>query len=201
MAVAESVEHQAESFVHSPHRLLIDGDWVDAASGQTFATINPTLKAMLDREIELLFKKAGLFRFVGAVMNTGFDLIFGRSLECFGKNLRLAFLRYLDARQTMVIQTSFTKRDHARTFRQFSQRRYHIFFGLLRVSGMNTDDREDIRVFFGKIDSAPAALDRRADCDNARNAGFVRAAENIVEVWREIRIIQMGVSLYQHRAN
>ena len=41
MAVAESVEHQADSFVHSPHRLLIDGDWVDAASGQTFATINP----------------------------------------------------------------------------------------------------------------------------------------------------------------
>jgi len=47
MAVAESVEHQAESFVHSPHRLLIDGDWVDAASGQTFATINPATEETL----------------------------------------------------------------------------------------------------------------------------------------------------------
>jgi hypothetical protein len=39
MAVAESTAHVADSFVHSSHRLLIDGDWVDAASGQTFTTI------------------------------------------------------------------------------------------------------------------------------------------------------------------
>jgi phenylacetaldehyde dehydrogenase len=47
MAVAESVEHQADSFIRSTHRLLIDGDWVDAASGQTFATINPATEATL----------------------------------------------------------------------------------------------------------------------------------------------------------
>jgi phenylacetaldehyde dehydrogenase len=47
MAVAESVEHQADSFVHSPHRLLIGGDRVDAASRQTFATINPATEETL----------------------------------------------------------------------------------------------------------------------------------------------------------
>jgi phenylacetaldehyde dehydrogenase len=47
MAVAESTAHVADSFVHASHRLLIDGDWVDAASGQTFATINPTTEETL----------------------------------------------------------------------------------------------------------------------------------------------------------
>src|SRR6478735_1821207 len=41
MSLAMSVDQQAESFVHAPHKLLIDGEWVEAASGQTFATINP----------------------------------------------------------------------------------------------------------------------------------------------------------------
>jgi hypothetical protein len=41
MAVVESVEQQADSFVRSPHKLLIDGDWVEAASGHTFETLNP----------------------------------------------------------------------------------------------------------------------------------------------------------------
>ena len=38
MSLAMSVDQQAESFVHAPHKLLIDGEWVEAASGQTFAT-------------------------------------------------------------------------------------------------------------------------------------------------------------------
>ncbi len=47
MAVAESVEQQADSFVHSQHRLLIDGDWVEAASGKTFETLNPATEEVL----------------------------------------------------------------------------------------------------------------------------------------------------------
>jgi phenylacetaldehyde dehydrogenase len=47
MAVIESVEQRAESFVRSPRKLLIGGDWVDAASGQTFATINPATEETL----------------------------------------------------------------------------------------------------------------------------------------------------------
>jgi acyl-CoA reductase-like NAD-dependent aldehyde dehydrogenase len=35
MAVAESIGQQADSFIHSPHKLLIDGQWVAAASGKT----------------------------------------------------------------------------------------------------------------------------------------------------------------------
>jgi phenylacetaldehyde dehydrogenase len=47
MAIAESVENQADSFVRSSHQLLIGGDWVDAASGETFTTINPATEEKL----------------------------------------------------------------------------------------------------------------------------------------------------------
>ena len=47
MAVAVSSEQQAESFVHSAHKLLIDGEWVEAASGKTFPTINPATEERL----------------------------------------------------------------------------------------------------------------------------------------------------------
>ncbi len=47
MAITESTERQAESFVSAPHKLLIDGDWVDAASGKTFETLNPATEEKL----------------------------------------------------------------------------------------------------------------------------------------------------------
>jgi phenylacetaldehyde dehydrogenase len=47
MAVAESVEQRADSFVRSSHKLLIDGEWVEAASGETFETINPATEEVL----------------------------------------------------------------------------------------------------------------------------------------------------------
>ena len=47
MAVAVTSEQQADSFVQSAHKLLIDGDWVEAASGKTFPTINPATEETL----------------------------------------------------------------------------------------------------------------------------------------------------------
>src|SRR5262245_58563204 len=47
MAVAVAAEQQADSFVRAPHRLLIDGQWVDAAAGETFETINPATEETL----------------------------------------------------------------------------------------------------------------------------------------------------------
>jgi phenylacetaldehyde dehydrogenase len=47
MAIAESVEREADSFVQAQHRLLIDGEWVEAASGETFASINPATEETL----------------------------------------------------------------------------------------------------------------------------------------------------------
>jgi hypothetical protein len=41
MAVAVSEEQQADSFVHAAHKLLIGGRWVEAATGETFPTLNP----------------------------------------------------------------------------------------------------------------------------------------------------------------
>jgi phenylacetaldehyde dehydrogenase len=47
MAVALAGEQQVESFIRSPHKLLIDGDWVEAASGQTFESLNPATEEPL----------------------------------------------------------------------------------------------------------------------------------------------------------
>ena len=47
MAVAVSSEQQADTFVRSQHKLLINGEWVEAASGQPFETINPATEEVL----------------------------------------------------------------------------------------------------------------------------------------------------------
>ncbi len=41
------VEPKVNDFVTGQHRLLIDGDWVDSASGKTFETINPATEEHL----------------------------------------------------------------------------------------------------------------------------------------------------------
>jgi acyl-CoA reductase-like NAD-dependent aldehyde dehydrogenase len=53
MGVAVKLERSVESFVGaSPRRMLIDGKWVDAASGKTFETPNPATGAVLARVAE-----------------------------------------------------------------------------------------------------------------------------------------------------
>ena len=50
MAVTEhmaQVDDRVQSFLSSPGRLLIDGEWVPAASGRTFETINPATEEKL----------------------------------------------------------------------------------------------------------------------------------------------------------
>jgi phenylacetaldehyde dehydrogenase len=50
MAVTEhmaQVDDRVQSFLSSPGRLLIDGEWVPAASGRTFETINPATEDRL----------------------------------------------------------------------------------------------------------------------------------------------------------
>jgi phenylacetaldehyde dehydrogenase len=47
MAVVESGERRADTFIRASHDLLIDGDWVPAASGETFETLNPATEEVL----------------------------------------------------------------------------------------------------------------------------------------------------------
>src|SRR5207302_8739508 len=63
---------------------------------------------------------------------------------------------------------------------------------------MNSDDREDVRIFFRKIDRVPAALHRSTDGNNARDAGFSCAPQDIVEIVGEIGIIEMRVRFDEH---
>jgi len=58
---------------------------------------------------------------------------------------------------------------------------------------MNSDHGKNVRIFFGKLDRAPAALDRSADRDDARDSGVSRATKHIVEIVCEIRIIEVRV--------
>jgi phenylacetaldehyde dehydrogenase len=50
MAIAEHTDHtveRVEAFLSHPGRLLIDGEWVESASGATFETINPATEERL----------------------------------------------------------------------------------------------------------------------------------------------------------
>ena len=47
MSLATALDERAETFVKSKHQLLIDGQWVDAASGRTFETLNPATEEVL----------------------------------------------------------------------------------------------------------------------------------------------------------
>ena len=51
MAILEAIpsQSQATHFIGQPHRLLIDGKWVESASGQTFETLNPGTEEVLTR--------------------------------------------------------------------------------------------------------------------------------------------------------
>jgi acyl-CoA reductase-like NAD-dependent aldehyde dehydrogenase len=53
MGIAANLEPAVERFVSSPIRkMLIDGHWVEAASGKTFETYNPATGAVLARVAE-----------------------------------------------------------------------------------------------------------------------------------------------------
>ena len=43
----EAVAQQTQDFVRKPGRLLIDGEWVEAASGKTFETLDPATEESL----------------------------------------------------------------------------------------------------------------------------------------------------------
>ena len=47
--VLEGPARRVKDFVRKPGRLLIDGEWVDAASGKTFETLNPATEESLGR--------------------------------------------------------------------------------------------------------------------------------------------------------
>ena len=44
--LAEGLAHH-QDFVREPGRLLIDGEWVESASGKTFETLNPATEESL----------------------------------------------------------------------------------------------------------------------------------------------------------
>ena len=43
----EGLAEQVQDFLRRPGRLLIDGEWVEAASGKTFETFNPATEESL----------------------------------------------------------------------------------------------------------------------------------------------------------
>ena len=48
-ATSPTGSSQTQDFVREPGRLLIDGEWVEAASGKTFETLDPATEESLGR--------------------------------------------------------------------------------------------------------------------------------------------------------
>ena len=70
MAIAEHTDHtveRVEAFLSRPGKLLIDGEWVEAASGRTFETINPATEERLAEAAH--GEKEDIDRAVGAAHN------------------------------------------------------------------------------------------------------------------------------------
>ena len=61
-----TVDRSVEAFIGSPRQLFIDGEWVDAASGQTFDTPNPatgeTLAQVAEGDAEDINRAVGAAR-------------------------------------------------------------------------------------------------------------------------------------------
>src|ERR1700730_4101387 len=98
----------------------------------------------------------------------------------------------------MIIQAGLADRDDARALGELAQRCDYIFAGFLGIRRMNADDSEDIRIFVGKIDRAPAALDGGPNRNNARDASLGCASQHIIKIVRKIGVIEMRVSFYEH---
>jgi hypothetical protein len=47
--VEVQVDPKVEEFTRTQHKLLIEGEWVEAASGKTFETINPATEGIWAR--------------------------------------------------------------------------------------------------------------------------------------------------------
>src|SRR5881275_2846941 len=97
------------------------------------ALMNHDIKAQLSGEIELLLKKTGLPRFIGAVLYVCFDLLFDLTLQRASENLHVLLFCSLDTRQMMIIQTCLANRDHARAVRQLAQRRHDVVLGFFET--------------------------------------------------------------------
>src|SRR5437660_8784041 len=100
----------------------------------------------------------------------------------------------------MIIKTGFADRDHARIFRELAQRRRDVVV-CNRLGGgwMNAKDCKNIWVFLGKLNRATAAFNGCPDCENSRHANLSRAPQDLIEISCEFGIIEVGVSLYEHR--
>ena len=69
----DALAQQAEDFVRKPGRLLIDGEWVGAASGKTFETLTPRRRRVSDgwRTARPRTSSSRWLRLVGALTTSG----------------------------------------------------------------------------------------------------------------------------------
>src|SRR6059058_651284 len=116
------------------------------------ALVDDYIEPKLRRQIELFLKKIGLVRFVSAIFNAGFQLLFGSALQR-AEHLHIFLFRWFDARQMMIIKTGFANSDYAPTLGQVAQWRDYVFRDFFGRGRVHSNYRVDIRILFGKIDS------------------------------------------------
>src|SRR3954470_7157970 len=143
--------------------------------------MNHDVEPELDGQIELLLEQARLFRFVSAVADLRFDF-FIRFTSQSSHHLDLVFLSHLFTCQMVIVQAGLANCYYARMFREVAQRRNHIVLRLLRLTGMNTNGRVNRRISFGELNRTPAAVDWRADGNNASYVSFLSSTEHVLEI-------------------
>ena len=128
----------------------------------------------------MLREDGGLFRFVMRVIGGG-------------------EFRFFAARQPVVIQTRFPQRHDFWMPPQFAQGIANIFRRAQDVGWMPARDCVNARVFFRQRNRAAAAVQIRADGNHFGNSRSVGARDDLIEIRREIGIIQMRVCIVEDR--
>ena len=133
---------------------------------------------------------------------------FGGDFELLKKNLRLLlFVAFVLRRGTaglmagkpVIVQAGFAERHDLGVFRQVSQRRPQILRRFEGVRRMPARNGEHFLESFGERDRAPAALQVRADAEDALDARGARPVQKLGEVRRKLRVIEMGVGVEERR--
>ncbi len=95
----------------------------------------------------------------------------------------------------MIIETGFTDRYHSWALRQFTQRRNHVVAGFFDIARMHADDGKNVWILLGELDRTLATFDGDADGQDPGHSGIRCALQDIIEIRRKIRVIEVRVSL------
>src|SRR5271155_284575 len=98
----------------------------------------------------------------------------------------------------VIIEPGFTECDDLRVIHQFTEFTDEILPLFGNGGWMNSDDRVDFRILFGKKDRLPARFQRRSDHDDSADAGRFSSIDDNVHFACKFWKIEMRMCVDQH---